>query len=197
MLWLGFYFPQLPLSIFAGEQAVPLAVTRREKGRDLIDRCNDLAQAQGIHAGMPLNTALSLLSSLQVRERDRAREQQQLEALAGWAWQYSSRISFDPLLMLLEVGASLKLFSGFSSLLERMQQEQPAAADLQHWALAPSPSAAALLARYRPKTRITDPGQLPGQLADIPLQRLTRRRQVLELVQGIGLASIGDCLQLP
>ena len=197
MLWLGFYFPQLPLSIFAGEQTVPLAVTRREKGRDLIDRCNELARAQGIHAGMPLNTALSLLSSLQVRERDRAREQQQLEALAGWAWQYSSRISFDPLLMLLEVGASLKLFGGFSSLLERMQQEQPAAADLQHWALAPSPSAAALLARYRPKARITDPGQLPGQLADIPLQRLTRRRQVLELMQGIGLSSIGDCLQLP
>ena len=197
MLWLGLYFPQLPLSIFAGEKAVPLAVTRREQGRDLIDRCNAQAQAQGIHAGMPLNTALSLLSGLQVRERDKVLERQQLEVLAGWAWQYSSRISFDPLLILLEVGASLKLFGGFSALLERMQQERPADADLQYWALAPSPSAAALLARYRPKTCITDPGQLPGQLMDIPLQRLTRRRQVLELMQGIGLSSIGDCLQLP
>ena len=197
MLWLGFYFPQLPLAVFAGEKDLPLAVTRREKGRDLIDRCNALAQAQGIHAGMPLNTALSLLADLQVRERDKELEQQMLEALAGWAWQYSSRISFDPLLMLLEVGASLKLFGGFSSLMDRMRQEQPAAADLQYWALAPSPSAAALLARYRPETCITDHRQLQSQLADIPLGRLTRQRQVRELMQDIGMSSIGDCLQLP
>jgi len=197
MRWLGSYFPRLPLDIFADEQALPLAVSRREKGREMIDRCNEQAQAQGVRAGMPLNTALSLAAGLQVRERDRKREQQVLEGLAGWAWQYSSRISFDPLLMLLEVGASLKLFGGFSALLERMRQEQPLPDCLAYWALAPSPSAAALLARYRPETRIDDLQALSGQLADIPLRHLTRKRQVLALMQGIGLSTIGDCLQLP
>lgn len=197
MLWLGFYFPRLPLDIFSAEQALPLAVTRREKGREVIDRCNEQAQEQGVRTGMPLNAALSLVAALQVRERDRQREQQVLEGLAGWAWQYSSRISFDPLLMLLEVGASLRLFGGFSALLERMREDQPLADCLDYWALAPSPSAAALLARYRPETRIDNLQELPGHLADIPLQRLTRKRQVLELMQGIGLSTIGDCLQLP
>lgn len=197
MLWLGFYFPRLPLDVFAVEEQVSLAVTRREKGREVIDRCNEQAQEQGIRTGMPLNTALSLVAGLQVWERDRKHEQQVLEGLAGWAWQYSSRISFDPLLMLLEVGASLKLFGGFPALLERMRQDQPLPDCLAYWALAPSPSAAALLARYRPETRIDNLQELPGQLADIPLQRLTRKCNVLELMQGIGLSAIGDCLQLP
>jgi len=145
MLWLGFYFPQLPLAIFAGgKESVSLAVTRREKGREVIDRCNALAQEQGIRAGMALNTALALQEDLQVRERNRKREQKLLEALAGWAWQYSSRISFDPLLILLEVGASLKLFGGFSALLEHMRRHPPCPDCLQYWALAPTPMAAAL-----------------------------------------------------
>lgn len=197
MRWLGFYFPQLPLDIFAEEQTVPLAVTRRKIGREVIDRCNALAQEQGIRVGMPLNTALLLLADLQTRERDREREQQTLEMLAGWAWQYSSRISFDPLLMLMEVGASLKLFGGFPALLGKMRQDQPLPDCLRHWALAPSPTAAALLARIRPGACIHERQQLAENLADIPLQRLTRKPQILALMRGIGLSSIGDCLQLP
>ncbi len=198
MRWLGFYFPQLPLDVFASDgEAVPLAVTRRDGGRDVIDRCNSLAREQGICAGMPLPGALALLPGLQARQRDRNRERQAMEALAGWAWQYSSRISFDPLLMLLEAGASLKLFGGFSALLEQMHQDQPCMDCLQHWALAPSPMAASLLARVRPGACIHDRGQLVEQLADIPLQNLTQNSRTLELMRGIGLSSIGDCLGLP
>ncbi len=198
MLWLGFYFPQLPLDVFAADgEAVPLAVTRRDGGRDVIDRCNSLAREGGICAGMPLPGALALLPGLQVRQRDRNRERQAMEALAGWAWQYSSRISFDPLLMLLEAGASLKLFGGFSALLEQMRRDQPCMDCLQHWALAPSPMAASLLARARPGACIHDRGRLVEQLADIPLQNLTRNSQARELMRGIGLSSIGDCLGLP
>jgi protein ImuB len=197
MLWLGLYFPHLPLAVFSADETFPLAVTRRDKGREIIDRCNQLAQEQGITAGMPLNTALSLSSDLQVCERDRQCEQQMLENLADWGWQYSSRISFDPLLLLLEVGSSLKLFGGIELLLGAMREHPPLADGFQYWAVAASPAAASLLARFRPGSCITQPGRLSRQLADIPLRYLTRQRAVRELIKGIGLSSVGDCLQLP
>ncbi len=197
MLWLGLYFPDLPLRVFSFDENQPVAVTRREKGREMIDRCNHSALEQGIATGMPLNTALSLVADLQVRERHKQREQQMLEILAGWGWQYSSRISFDPLLLLLEVGASLKLFGGIDALLEHMRQHPPLPEGLPYWAVAPSPGAASLLARFRPQSCITRSEQLPMQVADIPLRYLTRQQNVRALIQGIGFSSIGDCLQLP
>ncbi len=197
MLWLGLYFPDLPLEVFWAGEDSPLAVTRRSRGRDIIDRCNEPARAAGVRPGMPLNAALALAPALCPHERDRKAEQQRLESIAAWAWNYSSRISFDPLLLLLEVGGSARLFGGLESLLQRLYDDARAPAVTRHRALAPSPGAAALLARLRPGSRVEKAEDLMPVLADIPLARLTRDEKLLALMRGIGLSSIGDTLALP
>ncbi len=198
MQWLGLYFPDLPLDVFwSGETDTPLAVTRRRKGRDIIDRCNVSARQQGIRPGMPLNAALALYPGLHLHERDAKGEQQRLEAIAAWAWNYSSRISFDPLLLLLEVGGSAKLFGGIDILLERLCTDTRAPVAVEYHALAPSPGAAALLARLRPGCRVGATRELREALGDIPLAQLTRDARLLNLMQGIGLSSLGDALDLP
>ncbi|BAO43727.1 Y-family DNA polymerase [Thiolapillus brandeum] len=198
MQWLGLYFPNLPLDLFwAGEKEQPVAVTRRHQGREIIDRCNIPARQQGLHPGMVLNAALVLVPGLCLHERDRKREQRQLEAIAAWAWRYSSRISLDPLLLLLEVGGSARLFGGRDALLEQLREDPLAPAALEYQALAPSPGAAALLARVRPGCRVETFRELRQTLETIPLAQLTRNARLLDLMRGIGLSRIGDALSLP
>ena len=198
MLWLGWYFPRLPLEVFgAVPPGEPLAVSRRRQGGEWIDRCNEAASARGVRPGMSLPAAFALLPELQVRLRDRQRERRALESLGHWGWRYSSRISFDPLLLLLEVGGSLKLFGGFRELVERMARELPALGYGGQWSAAPTPAAAALLARIAPASRIDTLEALASRLTPVPLRHFTRNRTLLELMRNLGLESIGDCLQLP
>ena len=152
MLWLALYFPQLPLEIFVRgrQQAGALAIVEQLGGREQVSRCNAAAQAYGIRPGVSLPAALSLCAGLSVQLRDRARERQALDELALWAYQFSSGISFEPSLLLLEVGASLRLFGGLPALLETLQRElEQIGYGAQH-ALAPTPTAAGLLARNLP-----------------------------------------------
>jgi len=198
MLWLGLYFPDLPLELFTRGQSLdaPLAVSQRVDGRELIARCNTAAAARGIRPGLTLQAALALSDALQIRARDRRAERQALHELALWAYQFSPQISFDPSMLLLEVGASLGLFGGQEKLLGRVRRQLPRLGLACQWAGAPTPMAAGLLARRCPGMCVSQ-GGLQAALADIPLSALTRDRGVRRLVADIGLDSIGECLQLP
>lgn len=198
MLWLALYFPDLPLERVSRDQPqdAPLAVSQRVDGREVIARCNPVAAASGVRHGLPLQAALALSDTLQIIARDPRAEQQALEELALWAYQFSPQICFEPSLLLLEIGASLGLFGGRESLLRRVRQELPELGYASRWAVAPTPMAAALLARNRPGT-VVDSETLAQGLADIPLAGLTRDREVRRLVADIGLQTLGECLQLP
>ena len=197
MLWLAWYFPRLPLEVFEAPDDHPFAVTRESGGRTCIDRCNPAAAAAGIQPGQTLAAARALCPTLAVRPRDRSREAEALESLGGWAWGYSSRITFDPLLVLLEVGGSLRLFGGFEALQAQMADELAALGHAGQWAAAPTPAAAALLARVAPGARVGDRRALRQVVAPVPVRRFTRDEALLKLLTGIGLATIGDCLRLP
>jgi protein ImuB len=199
MLWLALYFPQLPLEVFTRgrQRAGPLAVTASVAGREQVSRCNATAGAYGVCAGIALPAALSLCAGLAVQRRDRGLEQRALDELAAWAYQFSARIAFEPSLLLLEVGASRRLFGGLRQLLQRLQQGlQQLGYEARH-ALAPTPTAAGLLARNRPACEVLDEAALRAAVASLPVGCLTRDRKVRELVRHIGLRDIGDVLELP
>ncbi|WP_078120945.1 Y-family DNA polymerase [Thiosocius teredinicola] len=199
MLWLALYFPQLPLEVFVRgrQQAGALVVVEQQGGREQVSRCNAAAQAYGIRPGLMLPAALALCAGLSVQARERAREQQALHELALWAYQFSARISFEPSLLLLEVGASLRLFGGLSALMAPLLRELGQMGYTAQYAVAPTPTAAALLARNRPVTEVLDRQQIDAAVHDLPLACLTRDQQVRDLIRHIGLGSIGDALDLP
>jgi protein ImuB len=199
MLWLALYFPQLPLEVFTrGRQlAGPLAVTAPRAGRETVSRCNAVAQSYGVRAGMALPTALSLCAGLAVQRRDRGLERRALDELAAWAYQFSARICFEPSLLLLEVGASRRLFGGLRQLLQRLQQGLRQLGYEARHALAPTPTAAGLLARNRPACEVLDHVALHDAVVTLPVDCLTRDRKVRELVRHVGLQDIGEVLALP
>ncbi len=199
MRWLGLYFPELPLEVgLAGAPADgPAAVTETREGRERIARCNAAARARGVRVGQPLPAALALVPALHSRRRDPARERQALETLAQWAWQFSSRIVLEPAALLLEIGASLRLFGGQARLLRRVEAGLSALGHEARWAVAPTPVAAGLLARERPASEVDSRQALLPLLERIPLACLTRDVRARRLLQDIGLHSIGDALRLP
>lgn len=199
MLWLALYFPQLPLEVFARgrQQAGALAVVETDAGRERVSRCNSAARAYGISPGMALPAALALHAGLSVQPRDRTRERRALQALALWAYQFSAQISFEPSSLLLEVGASRRLFGGMAALLAIMQREIVQLGYTVQHALAPTATAAGLLARRCPGCRIENPDDLRAAVALLPVAALTRDPDARALIRHIGLESIDDALSLP
>ncbi len=198
-LWLALYFPALPLEVFSRELPADsaLAVSAAERGRERIARCNAVAAAHGVRPGQPLADALALYGGLRILPRDGQREQLALEDMAAWAYQFSANISFDPLTLLLEIGASRLLFGGLDGLLQHLRAELPGLGCETRLACGPTPGAASLLARYAPGACLEDLPQSRTALRRIPLAGLSRERKARELIDGIGLATFGDCLDLP
>ncbi len=74
---------------------------------------------------MPVTAALGLRDDLQVVVRDAEAEQQALQRLAAWCYQYSSQVCIpgDRPGLFLEVEASERLFGQPRQLAQRLQQE--------------------------------------------------------------------------
>ncbi|MGD1982953.1 MAG: DNA polymerase Y family protein [Chromatiaceae bacterium] len=199
MLWLALYLPQLPLEVFARgrQQAGALAIVEQQAGRERVSRCNAAALACGIRPGLALPAALALHAGLAVQARDRGREQAAMQDLAAWAYQFSGRLSFDPSLLLLEVGASERLFGGLPRLLEHVRREADQLGHRVQLAVAPTPTAASLLARQRPGQVVREPAGLAAAVSEISVGYLTRDADTRELMRHLGLDSIGDALRLP
>ncbi len=140
---------------------------------------------------------MALCAGLVVKPREPACERQALEELAAWAYQFSPRIAFEPSLLLLEVGASQRLFGGLSALLSTLRRELGQLGYSMQHALAPTPTAAGLLARQRPGCEVSTVGGLHEAVAGLSLSRLTRDPEARALIRHIGLDSIGDALGLP
>jgi protein ImuB len=132
-----------------------------------------------------------------------------LERLAAWAYQWSSLISYAPFgeasygkafsepLLWLELGASCALFQGHLALLAAIESEL-AQLGLSHvCALAPSPTAAALLTRAAARDHALTRAQLRTQLDKLPLQLLDLPEKTLAELGASGLRRIGELLVLP
>jgi len=199
MLWLGLYLPQLPLEVFAPvrRQAGPLAIVESSAGRERISRCSAVAQAHGLQPGMLLPTALALCAGLAVRRRAPDREHRALEGLAAWAYQFSSCIAFEPSLLLLEIGASRRLFGDLAALQGRIRCGVEQLGYRVRDAVAPTALAAGLLARNRAGCRVCDRDELRRVVGDLPLACLTRDVGARDLIRHIGLETLGEVLALP
>ncbi len=145
-----------------------------------------------------------------VHEANAASERAALERLAAWAYQWTSWVSYRlsaeapqdlglppaPLLWL-ELGAGRSLFGEPTALLAQI------AAALTHLgyshtcALAPSPTAAALLTRVSEQRCTLTRAQLRARLTPLPLSLLELPAATVTALRAAGLRCIGELLALP
>lgn len=117
-----------------------------------------------------------------------------LHAVATWALQFSPRVSLVDEAVLVELGASLRLFGGLAALRERMRREaQELGCAAPAWA--PTALAALALARTGIEDGLAQP--LPALLADLPLPVLSAAQPHLARLAQLGCRTLGDLQRLP
>jgi protein ImuB len=206
MLWLCIHFHRLPLEVFSpARQAVPetaLAIVERHR----ICAANAAALALGVRPDMSASSALALSDTLKLREREPAHEASTLATLADWACSFSSQVSISPPdRLLLEIGASLRLFGGVASLLQTAEAEVSARGHNVHHGLGPTPLSAELFARALPCKPSAppawaihhDPEAFRHTLYALPIHFLDTPGKQQLAMQRMGLARTGELFALP
>ncbi|MDQ7743295.1 Y-family DNA polymerase [Hydrogenophaga pseudoflava] len=117
-----------------------------------------------------------------------------LQALAVWALQFTPRVAVAEEAVLLEVGASLRLFGGRAALRERLW---PGACELGAVALAWAPNALAALALARAGVEDGVSAPLERALDALPMATLSVVRPHLPTLSRIGCRTLGDVRRLP
>jgi protein ImuB len=204
-LWLALILPALPLQLAerAIDGTLPLAIVEGAPQRLAVIHCNATAQAAGVTPGMKLAAAQALARELIALERSPEREQAALAELAGWAYQFSSHVVLQPDGLLLETGASERLFGGHASLHRTLTTGLDALGYRAALACATAPRSARLfaLAEAGQGRHTASPNLLPFAEADdlrrLPIELLEWDAVTNETLRALGLATIGDLLALP
>ena len=155
MLWLALSYPQLPLEVFDPECASnsrPVVVLEKNK----IALCNAAAQKLNILPGSSLATAQAIQEELTYFDRDHFLEQKVLTSLATKLYALSSQVSMpSECAILLEIGASIRLFGSVDVLVQKAI-ELSSTAGLQAVGGVASTPQAALAFSYSNKNKLSD-----------------------------------------
>jgi protein ImuB len=199
MLWLALHFPSLPLEVFTrGTEAPGPTIIASPGNQPLVVACNAAAARAGIHPGMSISATHALAPGLAVHVRDAQREHRTLERLAAWALQFTSSLSLaERATLLAEIGGSLRLFGGLSSLLGEVRSGLAELGFDASSAVAPTATGAALLARAGLELEITETAPLRSRLAALSIDLLEQDNEVLDALGKIGVRSLGECRRLP
>ncbi|HXY04934.1 MAG TPA: DNA polymerase Y family protein [Burkholderiaceae bacterium] len=210
-IWLALNLPALSLQLAqraldpALARSLTLVIVDGPVQRTDIVFCNDKARRAGIVPGMKLSAAQALAKELVAIRHDAQHERTALQELSCWAYQFSARIaSFQGRGgsgLLIETGASERLFGGRDALRQRIVGALRSVGYRATNASAATPAAARVLACARAlgltASDAVEQAQLPGALRRLPLHLLGWEEQINETLQALGLSTIGEVLALP
>ena len=192
MLWLAVVLTALPLEVFAARPA-PFAVA---EDKVLVD-CDAQARAQGLAPGLSVAQACALCPSLSLGARDRAAESGLLEGLAAFAY------GFSPCVVLRADGVLMRFTDQASPvgdphrIVAQVTRGLEDAGYAFEIAMAPTAALAWLCARsaMRCVWTVKDPWRLA--MRALPLAGLSLVGEARAACQALGLARVGDLLDLP
>lgn len=121
----------------------------------------------------------------------------ELKSLAAWADRLTPKVVLQPGEgLLLEIRGSLRLFSGLAAIKRGLTEELERRRWRYRLATAPTPLAAAWLARSE-SLDVGEPGALAGVVGRLPLAVTGWPEPVQTLLRQMGLGTVADCLRLP
>ena len=169
MLWACLLLPSLPLDVFArviapDDSKRPFVVASGGHYPRVV-AANASARAAGVRRDQLISATLALAPEVVLRDRDLAAEEQALCEVATLLLAFTPLVSVElPNAVVAEIKGSVRLFGGLARLLERLMRQVQSRGYSAQVALAPTPTAALLLARAGGATPVLDCEALPKLL---------------------------------
>ncbi|KAF1029419.1 MAG: Protein ImuB [Burkholderia plantarii] len=197
---LGIHLPRLPLDVHARSCADEAGSVVLEQGAVLL--ADATARSYGVRAGMKRGGVLTLAPDTRLLERDRAREADALRAVALALLRFSPSVALDEeATLIVDVGASLRLFGGLPSLCRQVRSQLAALGYAARVSAAPTGRGAWLLARARPRSgvrrRTARLASLRRALDALPCLLLPPARSYVGWLDGLGCTRLADLRRLP
>lgn len=219
-LWLYLHFPALQLdSLFQSQpQTAPSTAINSELAMPLqaalplclldsstllIKQVNTAAIQQGIQTGMTLSMASALCHDLQVLPYQEEQELLYLQQIAALLYQISADIVLDPPAALwLRIDPMLALYAGLQPYLATLKLQLTALQLQCDFAVANTAAAAQLLCFNQPGFVSDQPELITIALRTCSLQlsqlrQTTTGQKILQQLQAMGIASLGQLLAIP
>ncbi|WP_307730381.1 Y-family DNA polymerase [Massilia varians] len=213
-LWIGLSLPQLALDIFSPNWCSDPGSVVLEHDRVLA--ASGAARAAGVGHGMRRAGVLMLMPEARLYERNPAREAEALDAVALAMLQFTPQVALlEEATLLLDIGASLRLFGGIRALCARVRASLRALGFTASVSCAPTARAAWLLARAaahgmahgRSRSDMQGGGRILGRclrmatlerrLERLPVALLPPARPYMSWFEGIGCEALGQLRRLP
>lgn len=155
------------------------------------------ARIAGVKPAMRRGGVLMLSPEARIHERTAAREEAALQAVAMAMLQYTPQVTLtEESTLLLDIGASLRLFGGIRSLRRRVRVDLRGLGFTGRLSCAPTARAAWMLARAGGGHALKQQSSARA-LNRLPLVVLPAARSFASWFEGIGCETIGDLRRLP
>ena len=199
-LWLAIRLPHLALDCHIrahGEASGPVGITETARGRECILDCNATALEGGVQPGMPAPAACAIVPELACVPRDADSERQALERIAAWCYQYSHQVCLPPDRhgVMLEIGASERLFGQAESLAQRIGLELGRIG--YSCAAGSAPTIESAWLSSHDEQHVSSRGDIRRQLGALPLHCLHVEPASLKAMNQMGLRQLHELLRLP
>ncbi|MGB1740642.1 MAG: Y-family DNA polymerase, partial [Pseudomonadales bacterium] len=125
-IWMSLYFPALALEVFhrpglsaeTTDDSKAIAIVCQQR----IEQLSTAAIETGITPGTMISHAYALCETLVCIEKDIQKEQQALQQIVQWLYEFTPNIAFHgPQHLILEISGSVKLFSGLETMKLRIK----------------------------------------------------------------------------
>jgi len=200
-MWACILLPSLSLDVFARtaapEGSGPFVVASGGHYPRVV-AANASAHAAGIRRDQLISAALALAPGVAMRDRDAAAEEAALADVATALLAFTPTVSLArPDAVLAGIEGSVRLFGGLPRLLPQLLMQARSRGYGAAIALAPTPTAALLLARAGHPVPLADPAALQAALAPLPLAWLDFDADTLAHLTAAGITSFGAAKALP
>ncbi|WDZ98281.1 DNA polymerase Y family protein [Herbaspirillum sp. WKF16] len=194
-LWIAVHLPLLQLEAFRPNWLAEEAAVVFE--HDRVSAISAPARADGVRDGMRRGGAQLLSPAAHWHERDPLREAALLGEAALALLQYTPQVTLaEEDCVLLEVGASLRLFGGIRALCRKVRVTIARLGLSATLSCAVSAAGAWLLARSG-YVRTLRPASMRRRLERLPVALLPPARPHLEWLHGLGVRRLGELRRLP
>lgn len=201
MLWACVLLPHLALDAVLRQRPDPerpLVLVAGTPPRALVLALNPPAARCGIQRGQSLQAAEARCPDLVVVDDNPGRTTRWRDFLAAVAYRYSSEVSTVlPDAIVFEASKSFAALGPWPVMASKLREELAALGFRHRLALAPTASAARVLADHHDGTAVCSQKELHRALAAVPVERACLADGAAELLVRVGLRTLGEVFAVP